>query len=196
VVLVTGDGAFGFSIAEFDTMVRHKLPVVVVILNNRNWGAVRHYQEVFSGPNRVTGTQLDNGDYHDTAASLGAFGRYVEDEKEIVPAIRAAIASGKRPASTSASTSTPSRPAKIARPGPALPTTARARARCRGNTQMRARVGAGPVRSGCPRCHVCNAREAIASKISIATSTPWLVRKRRPRAGPTLRARDAWCRGS
>lgn len=95
VVLVTGDGAFGFSIAEFDTMVRHKLPVIVVILNNRNWGAVRHYQEVFSGPNRVTGTQLDNGDYHDTAASLGAFGRYVEDEAEIVPAIRAAIASGK-----------------------------------------------------------------------------------------------------
>ena len=95
VVLVTGDGAFGFSIAEFDTMVRHQLPVVVVILNNRNWGAVRHYQEVFSGPDRVTGTQLDNGDYHDTAASLGAFGRYVEDEKDIVPAIRAAIASGK-----------------------------------------------------------------------------------------------------
>ncbi|MCW3834722.1 thiamine pyrophosphate-binding protein [Sphingomonas canadensis] len=94
VILVTGDGAFGYSVAEFDTMFRHRLPVVVIIMNNRNWGATRHFQEVFSGPNRVTGTQLENGDYHDAAAAFGAFGCYIDQPADVAAAVRSAIASG------------------------------------------------------------------------------------------------------
>jgi acetolactate synthase-1/2/3 large subunit len=47
-LLVTGDGGVGFTIAEFDTTARHGLPIVVVIMNNRVWGATRHFQELFS----------------------------------------------------------------------------------------------------------------------------------------------------
>jgi len=50
VVLVTGDGAVGYSLAEFDSMVRARLLVVVVVLNNRAWGATLHAQQLTLGP--------------------------------------------------------------------------------------------------------------------------------------------------
>jgi acetolactate synthase-1/2/3 large subunit len=72
VVLITGDGSVGFSIAEFDTAVRHRLPLIVVIMNNRSWGGTLHFQQMTAGPNRVSKTLLENGDYHDVAAAFGA----------------------------------------------------------------------------------------------------------------------------
>src|SRR4029077_746668 len=42
VILLSGDGAFGFSAMEFDTMVRHRIPVVCVIGNNSIWALEKH----------------------------------------------------------------------------------------------------------------------------------------------------------
>ncbi|HEV2475933.1 MAG TPA: acetolactate synthase, partial [Candidatus Dormibacteraeota bacterium] len=42
VILLAGDGAFGFSAMEFDTMVRHGIPVVCVVGNNRIWALEKH----------------------------------------------------------------------------------------------------------------------------------------------------------
>src|SRR5262249_6039569 len=42
VLCLVGDGAFGFTMAELDTMARHRLPIVVVIMNNRSWAASQH----------------------------------------------------------------------------------------------------------------------------------------------------------
>ena len=71
-ILVTGDGSVGYSIGEFDTLVRKKLPLIVIIMNNQSWGATLHFQQLAVGPNRVTGTRLENGSYHDVAAGFGA----------------------------------------------------------------------------------------------------------------------------
>src|SRR6202046_1138978 len=90
-----GDGAIGFTIAEFDTLVRHKLPVVAVVMNNRSWAASQHFQEIVSGKNRVTGTQLPDANYHKVAEAFGALGQRVTEIKDLGPAIKAAFASGK-----------------------------------------------------------------------------------------------------
>ena len=95
VLLVTGDGAVGFSIAEFDTMVRQELAVVVIVLNNRSWGATLHFQRAVVGPDRVHHTTLDNGAYHEAAAAFGAVGYYITELAQLGPAIRSAFAAGK-----------------------------------------------------------------------------------------------------
>jgi len=98
VLLLVGDGAIGFTLAEFDTMVRHQLPVVAVVMNNHSWAASQHFQEIVSGKDRATGTQLREASqarYHDVAVAFGCHGQYVSDIKDLGPAIKAAFASGK-----------------------------------------------------------------------------------------------------
>ncbi|UFS59809.1 thiamine pyrophosphate-binding protein [Subtercola endophyticus] len=94
-VLVTGDGAVGYSLAEFDTMVRAELPVVVIVLNNRAWGATWHAQEIVLGRDRVTNNALSNGSYSAVARALGADGYEVTRLNELADAITKAIAAGR-----------------------------------------------------------------------------------------------------
>jgi acetolactate synthase-1/2/3 large subunit len=49
-ILVTGDGSVGYSIGEFDTLVRKQLPLIVIIMNNQSWGATLHFQQWPSAP--------------------------------------------------------------------------------------------------------------------------------------------------
>ncbi len=95
VLCLVGDGAIGFTIAEFDTMARHNLPIVAVVMNNHSWAASQHFQEIVSGAKRVTGTELRDAKYHEVAAAFGCYGQRVEQIKDLAPAIRAAFASGK-----------------------------------------------------------------------------------------------------
>ena len=95
VLLLVGDGAVGFTIVEFDTMARHKLPIVVVVMNNRSWAASQHFQEMVSGQNRVSGTQLGEARYHDVAIAFGCRGVHVTEIAALGPAIKAAFKSGR-----------------------------------------------------------------------------------------------------
>lgn len=96
-VLVTGDGAVGFSLAEFDTLVRHDLPVIVIVMNNRAWGATLHFQQLVVGANRVTNTRLENGSYSAVAAALGA-DHYDADSAETFERALKSAFEGNRPA--------------------------------------------------------------------------------------------------
>jgi acetolactate synthase I/II/III large subunit len=95
VLLLVGDGAIGFTIAEFDTMVRHKLPIVAVVMNNHSWAASQHFQEIVSGKDKLVGTELRDANYHEVAAAFGGFGQRVTKIEDLGPAIKAAFASGK-----------------------------------------------------------------------------------------------------
>ena len=95
VLCLVGDGAVGFTIAEFDTMVRHKLPIVAVVMNNHSWAASQHFQEIVSGADKLIGTELPDANYHEVAAAFGCHGQRVTDLRDLGPAIRAAFASGK-----------------------------------------------------------------------------------------------------
>lgn len=97
VILVTGDGAVGYSIAEFDTLVRNNLPLIVIVMNNQSWGATQHFQKMAVGPDRITKTMLKNGAYQDAASAFGAAAYYVETAVELDSAIQSAL-NAKKPA--------------------------------------------------------------------------------------------------
>ncbi|TFU03765.1 thiamine pyrophosphate-binding protein [Polymorphobacter arshaanensis] len=95
VVQVTGDGAMGFHIQEFDTMVRHRLPIVTVILNNQVWGMSIHGQQMMYGANYNVITKLGSTQYASIAAAFGCHAERVTAFAEIAPAMARAFASGK-----------------------------------------------------------------------------------------------------
>jgi acetolactate synthase-1/2/3 large subunit len=68
---------------------------VVVVMNNRAWGASRHFQEIFSGPDRYTATELRDTRYDEVASAFGCRGRSVSDAGELGAALRDAFASGE-----------------------------------------------------------------------------------------------------
>ena len=94
VVCVTGDGAVGFSIAEFETLVRLALPVVVVVMNNARWGASQGFQMRPGGPQRIVGTALPDADYHLVMTAFGGNGGRVETVGELTVALDSALRSG------------------------------------------------------------------------------------------------------
>ncbi|MBL9097416.1 MAG: thiamine pyrophosphate-binding protein, partial [Alphaproteobacteria bacterium] len=94
VVLVTGDGAVGFHIQEFDTMVRHGLPVLTIIFNNRAWGMSIHGQEAMYGRNAHVITELADTNYHTVAQAFGCHGARIDRLEDVGPAVKRALASG------------------------------------------------------------------------------------------------------
>jgi acetolactate synthase-1/2/3 large subunit len=95
VVLLTGDGSVGLNFTEFDTAVRHNLPVTVVINNDQAWGMCKHEQMVRLGSERVIGTELSATRYEKAAEQFGVYPEFVEEGDGIRPAIERAIASGR-----------------------------------------------------------------------------------------------------
>ncbi len=93
-ILFHGDGSFGLNGMEFDTMVRHNIPVVCVICNDEAWGMIIHGQQA-RGEDRVIGTRLGFRPYHKMVEGLGGYGEAVERPEEIRPALERAFASGK-----------------------------------------------------------------------------------------------------
>jgi acetolactate synthase-1/2/3 large subunit len=90
VLVLHGDGSFGLNAMEFDTAVRHKVPVLVVISLNGGWTA---------DPDQVKpGRDLGYTRYDKIAEALGGHGEYVEEPDDIRPALdraAAAVAAGK-----------------------------------------------------------------------------------------------------
>jgi acetolactate synthase-1/2/3 large subunit len=95
VVLVYGDGSFGFHALEFEAMVRQGIPVISVIGNDAAWTQIRRGQVDLYGPSRAVATALEHTRYEKVVEALGGFGAYVEKVEELGPALDAAFASGK-----------------------------------------------------------------------------------------------------
>jgi acetolactate synthase-1/2/3 large subunit len=95
VVCVVGDGSVGLNFAEFDTMVRHRLPVVVVINNDGQWGMSAHGQDLIYGQGRRVATDLAPTRYDLAAAGFGCHGEHVVEPGDLVPALERALSSGK-----------------------------------------------------------------------------------------------------
>lgn len=93
VVLLQGDGAFGFSGMEWDTLVRHNVPVVSVVGNNGIWGLEKHPMEALYGYSVVA--ELRPGTrYDEVVRALGGHGELVSAPVELRPALERAFASG------------------------------------------------------------------------------------------------------
>ena len=94
VFLLTGDGALGFNLQEFDTMVRHDLPVITIVMNNACWAMSKNAQDLVFGENRRSAVMLNDTHYEQVAIALGGYGERVSTVEEIAPAIARALNSG------------------------------------------------------------------------------------------------------
>lgn len=93
VVLLQGDGAFGFSGMEWDTLVRHGVQVVSVVGNNGIWGLEKHPMEALYGYSVLA--ELRPGTrYDEVVGALGGHGELVSAPAELRPALERAFASG------------------------------------------------------------------------------------------------------
>lgn len=90
-----GDGTFGLNGMEFDTYVRHNLPIVAVISNDSGWGMVKQMQIMDFGADRCQGMLLKPRQRYDKMVeALGGHGEYVDRIEDIKPALARAFASG------------------------------------------------------------------------------------------------------
>jgi acetolactate synthase-1/2/3 large subunit len=94
VCLLMGDGAFGFSGMEFDTFVRHGVPVVAVMGNNGIWALEKHPMEFLYGYSVAAELQPECR-YDQVVEALGGHGELVRTPDELRPALERAFASGK-----------------------------------------------------------------------------------------------------
>ena len=93
-IAYVGDGAWGMSFNEILTCVREKLPVIVVVFHNKQWGAEKKNQVDFYSE-RFLGTDLENPSFAAIARSMGAEGLVIEKLSDVGPALRDACAAQK-----------------------------------------------------------------------------------------------------
>jgi acetolactate synthase-1/2/3 large subunit len=94
VVLLLGDGAFGFSGMEFDTLARHGVNVVGLMGNNGIWALEKHPMEFLYGYS-VAADLRPATRYDQVVEALGGHGELVERPQDVVPALTRAFESGK-----------------------------------------------------------------------------------------------------
>lgn len=104
VVCITGDGAMAMHLQEIETAVREKLPVVYVVLCDRQWGMVKLTQQFGIGELRAAmgieaegtiNTDFEEVRFHEVAVAMGAHGERVSAPGELRGVLQRALDSGK-----------------------------------------------------------------------------------------------------
>ncbi len=105
VCCIIGDGAMGFHPQEIETAVRNRLPVIYLVLCDRQWGMVKMNQQFMLkplktmlvkslGPEETIKADLGEIEFDRLAQAMGAHGERVADPRELRPSLGRAIASG------------------------------------------------------------------------------------------------------
>ncbi len=89
-IAYAGDGAWGMSMSEILTCVRHNIAVTAVVFHNRQWGAEKKNQVDFYNRRFVAG-ELDNPSFAGIAIAMGAEGIVVDRLEDVGPALKQAI---------------------------------------------------------------------------------------------------------
>ncbi len=95
VLCLTGDGGFGHHLADLETALRWKLPVVTVVMNNASLAFEYHIQKFIHKELCPEASDFLDTDFAAVARAFGAHGERVADPDELEPALRRAEASGK-----------------------------------------------------------------------------------------------------
>jgi acetolactate synthase-1/2/3 large subunit len=93
-IVISGDGSLGFYLAELDTAVRHKLPVVILVGNDGCWGIERELQLGTYGGDRTVACDLRRTRYDLVMKALGGDGEHVERPEQLRPALERALGAG------------------------------------------------------------------------------------------------------
>ena len=89
-VAYAGDGAWGMSMSEIMTAVRHDIPVTAVVFHNRDWGAEKKNQVEFYN-RRFVAAELVSESWAGIAQAMGAEGERVDTLDQVGPALQRAI---------------------------------------------------------------------------------------------------------
>jgi acetolactate synthase I/II/III large subunit len=116
VVAISGDGSFGFHMAEFDTALRWRTPFVVVVGNDAFWNAERQIQLRDYGAARAVNCELAPTRYDRVVAALGGHGEHVARATDLSAALDRAAGSD-RPACVNVTIASLPAP-RLARAGP------------------------------------------------------------------------------
>ena len=92
--IIYGDGACAFSLAEFDTFVRHKLPVIAIVGNDGSWQQIAREQVEMLGSD--IGTTLNDTNYHQVAEGYGGKGFLVTEISQLRDVLLQAKSDAKR----------------------------------------------------------------------------------------------------
>jgi acetolactate synthase-1/2/3 large subunit len=106
VYCIIGDGAMGFHQQEIETAVRNRLPVVYLVLCDKQWGMVKMNQQFALkpvktllmkslGPDETINADLHETRFDDLARAMGAHGERVSDPADLKAALERAVASGR-----------------------------------------------------------------------------------------------------
>lgn len=95
VLALVGDGSFGLSAMEIDTMVRHDLAVTVVVSDNRGWGDLRHFPAEGGDHGPRVAAELSSLRYDRLAEALGAHGEHVTRLDQLRGALDRSLAGGR-----------------------------------------------------------------------------------------------------
>jgi acetolactate synthase-1/2/3 large subunit len=95
--LIWGDGASGYGLVEFDTFVRHGVPVIAIVGNDASWAQIAREQVKMLHDD--VATVLARSDYHAVVQGFGAAGLVIRSTAEIEPTLRQArtLAAGGQP---------------------------------------------------------------------------------------------------
>jgi len=93
VVGVTGDGSFGMSVGELETITRYGLPLVIVQCSNGSFGWIKELQHLYHG-DRYFGVDFNPVDYAAIARGFGFRARQVTEPEEVERAVAEALADG------------------------------------------------------------------------------------------------------
>ena len=89
VVVIVGDGGFGYHAFELDTASRYSIPLIIAIGNDSSWGAIALPQKREYGRSFETGLQFRN--YERIAEILGGYGELVDSPDQVTPAMKRAL---------------------------------------------------------------------------------------------------------
>ncbi|HZK84334.1 MAG TPA: thiamine pyrophosphate-binding protein [Desulfosporosinus sp.] len=97
VIMITGDGAFGYGAMEYDTCMRYGINITTIILNDGLWGMIKRGEAKKSnGTSKFVGVILkEQVHYEKIVEGFGGYGEFVTDPAEVGNAIDRALASGK-----------------------------------------------------------------------------------------------------
>ena len=93
ICVLMGDGAAGFSLMDVESLVRQKLPVVIVVGNNGIWGLEKHPMQAMYGYDVAADLQPELR-YDDVVKALGGAGETVAKAADLGPALTRAFDSG------------------------------------------------------------------------------------------------------
>ncbi len=89
-VAYAGDGAWGMSLMEIMTAVRHDIPVTAVVFHNRQWGAEKKNQVEFYNRRFVAG-ELESESFAEIGRAMGSEGMTIDKLEDVGPALKKAI---------------------------------------------------------------------------------------------------------